>query len=177
MKNRKITISFDVYKCVQILAILYVVFLVVCVAFSFRGSLPDMFHRRNYNYWNRTEGFPNVRLIPFETIFGDLKELYRSSVRFGFFGRLLCYVPTGILIPVLLSPYRYHPLRAFSKTFFFSCILIVCIETIQYFSFFGVFNVDDIILGMIGTLFGYIIYLIGKRCVKRFFNVSDERSA
>lgn len=160
----------------RILFILYVVFLIVCVGFAFRGSIGQALDIRRYMQQNRADGFPNVRLVPFETIFLDLKNFYSSSHRFAFFGSLLCYVPAGILIPVLLTPYQYNRLREIAKTVFFSFILIVSVEIIQYFSLFGVFNIDDIILGAAGALCGYVIYLIGNRIGTRFFHTSHERS-
>lgn len=180
MKNCKVIIG--VYKFIWILFILYLLFLVTFVALKFdislgpRTAISVMQQHREYIQRQRADGIPNFDFIPFQTILWLLKNFHLSSVRLDLFGSILCYLPAGILLPSLLLPYQYTSLRITAQTLLFSFIIIVSIETIQYFSLLGVFHIDDIILGMTGALSGYIIYLTGRQFTKRFFGVNQKLS-
>lgn len=67
----------------------------------------------------------------------------------------MALVPFGIMVPVL-----WKPARRFTITMVLGLIYILGIEGIQLITDLGVFDVDDIILNMIGVLIGYLFIRI-----------------
>lgn len=161
MNQHKIHTSFSSKKILWNLFILYLTFIVLCVGLKFRGSINLMLQTREYVQEQHNMGIINFVYIPFSTIRSALHHIDNSSYRLDLFGSMLCYVPLGIFFPLIVSPNR----KLF-RTICFSLIIIICIESIQFFSLFGVFNIDDIILGTIGVLLGYIIYFLGTKSAK-----------
>lgn len=165
MKKRQINITFDMQKGIWTLFIVYLLCLIVFVAFHFRGSLAVMMHERGYIEWQRSMGVSNFIFAPFMTISANLSHIGDQSYQLALLGNVFCYLPIGIFVPTLLSS-RYKLLTRIGIVFCASLAIILAVECIQYFSMFGVFNFDDIILGMIGVFLGFAIYNIGKSVVK-----------
>ena len=74
------------------------------------------------------------------------------------FGNTLLFIPAGMLLPKL-----YGKWRPFLKFFIKAALLIALIETIQLFALLGIFDVDDIILNVLGMSFGYFLYFLFMR--------------
>lgn len=164
----RLTLSFDIGKCMRILFVIYLVCLVVLVAFKFRGSINLMLQMREDMELQRAMGESNFAFAPFKTISFALNYIDNRSYQLDLFWSIFCYLPLGIFIPVLL-PSRYRLLTKIGLVFLSSFLIIISIEFIQYFTLFGVFNLDDIILGMIDALLGYIIYILGSAIAKAVF--------
>jgi len=60
-------------------------------------------------------------------------------------GNLLPFIPFGFLLPI-----AYPRIKAFFKVF-----AVLFIEIFQYMTRLGSFDIDDIILNMVGVLSGY----------------------
>ena len=73
-------------------------------------------------------------------------------------GNVILFVPLGWFLP-----YLFGKLRGFWKTFLFSICLLITVETVQYFTMLGTCDVDDLILNMVGVVFGYLIWRITRR--------------
>ena len=71
------------------------------------------------------------------------------------YGNLLAFIPLGILFPLC-----YGRENRKWKTFLFAVLFVVSIELFQLISAFGVFDVDDILLNVLGCMLGYGIYEI-----------------
>ena len=73
-------------------------------------------------------------------------------------GNTLLFVPAGILLPKL-----YRKWRPFWRFVLKAILTIALVETIQLFALLGVFDVDDIILNVLGMSFGYFLYFLFMR--------------
>lgn len=73
-------------------------------------------------------------------------------------GNVLLFIPAGWLMPRLFRRFqRFFP-------FFFSAVgIILLIETAQLLTLLGKFDVDDILLNLLGMVLGYLLW----RCFKR----------
>ncbi len=70
-------------------------------------------------------------------------------------GNVLLFIPAGWLLPKLWRRFRPY------WRFFLRCFcLIFLIELLQLFTLLGVFDVDDIILNMLGLTVGYFLYFL-----------------
>ena len=109
-----------------------------------------LFHAVTY----QDVSWASANLIPFKEI---LRYDFGSSLFYkNIFGNLLLFLPYGLYITHYLDLKK--PLSVMSYAF----IISLSIELIQ--SIIGrVFDVDDIILNIIGALFGYFIYRLFDR--------------
>ena len=71
------------------------------------------------------------------------------------YGNLLAFIPLGILFP-----FCYGKKGKGLLTLLFSLIFVPSIELFQLVSAFGAFDVDDILLNVLGCMIGYGIYEI-----------------
>ena len=115
------------------------------------------------DYWTLVK--QNYNLRPFLTIGNYLHVLLYSNSAYmvrhcyiNLAGNLLLFIPGGLLLPLLWPSFRKL------GRFLFRCILVLlCIETAQLFSLLGSFDVDDVILNLIGLFIGYILYALSHR--------------
>ena len=95
-------------------------------------------------------------IIPFHTINDYIINFYHFNIStwlYNFLGNIILYTPLGILLPLFFTKvvgYRY--------VFLISLFISLIIETFQYLTSFGVFDIDDIILNITGSLIGYFIF-------------------
>jgi len=108
-----------------------------------------------------------VNLIPFETINGFWRALRENRINtdialFNIFGNIALFVPFGFLIPCLEKK-----LRALWKCAAVSFVVVLAVETLQFIFKVGSFDVDDIILNLIGVIIGYAVYKIAAAIYKK----------
>ena len=65
-------------------------------------------------------------------------------------GNLLPFIPFGFLLPI-----AYPRIKTFFKVFLVGMFAVLFIEIFQYMTRLGSFDIDDIILNMVGVLSGY----------------------
>ncbi len=103
----------------------------------------------------------NVSLVPFDTIKMFIKVYLQNPydlinhATINLVGNVILFIPLGYFITFYFK--FLHNLFAFLLV---SSFLIFTIEAIQLLTLLGRFDVDDIILNVIGSLMGYISYLI-----------------
>lgn len=68
-------------------------------------------------------------------------------------GNVVAFIPFGLCMPVFARSYRH-----FLVTFFNGLLMISCIETIQLVYKVGSFDVDDILLNIMGVMIGFFLY-------------------
>lgn len=79
-----------------------------------------------------------------------IKLLFKNKIVFrNLIGNIIIFIPMGIFIKNMKTKKVYH--------FILSILIIICIETLQYITQIGVFDIIDILLNIIGTLIGYMI--------------------
>jgi glycopeptide antibiotics resistance protein len=98
--------------------------------------------------------------VPFTTIGTYLLNIHNYNFDTWFyntFGTMLLFMPIGILISFLFP--KLKSALSISVILMFS----LAIETIQYVTQFGVFDVDDIILNTLGGLLGVLVFSLVKK--------------
>ncbi|WP_432663354.1 VanZ family protein [Wukongibacter baidiensis] len=107
---------------------------------------------------------PQYNLIPFRTIINFVIYFESNNlevVLYNILGNIIVFIPLGFLISTIL--------RRKKKTLIVmttSLLLILCAETMQLVLRVGVFDVDDIILNLIGCYLGYISSIL----VNKYYN-------
>ena len=104
----------------------------------------------------------NTNLIPFLTIQNYLYVLSRPSSSYmlrhcfiNLAGNIILFIPVGWLLPRL-----WQQQRNFFR-FFTTCLgTIFLVEVLQLFTLLGRFDVDDIILNLLGMTLGFILQAI-----------------
>ncbi len=111
----------------------------------------------------------NVNLLPFLTIRNYLRVIFQGTNRALFThcvvnlsGNILLFMPIGYLLPRIWQK-QHNFFR-----FFFTCAgAIVLVETLQLFTLLGSFDVDDIILNLLGMLLGFLFFHLKNLWKKR----------
>lgn len=109
--------------------------------------------------------YTTINLIPFYQIGLYVYNLFQGFYTIGstkyLFGNILMFIPMEIFIPFMLNCRK----KAFLKTIIITFCLVTLIETIQLIFTVGIFDIDDIILGTIGSMVGYYIFVLFNQCV------------
>lgn len=127
----------------------YIILLVLIVIFKFHGSLADLIRRMQF----ATQ--VGYNLVPFTTIQSQLETFGSGVSRLNLIGNIVPFIPFGILLPA-----AYPRMRRFISFFLTAILFELGVESLQYLTKLGSFDVDDIILNMVGIIFGYLIYRI-----------------
>lgn len=87
----------------------------------------------------------------------------RLDFIYNSFGNIFCFLPLGILLP-LVFPKKMTLIRTLFTGLFFSLL----IETLQYFLATGISDVDDVFFNTVGALLGYGLYFVGHKLRRKF---------
>ena len=97
--------------------------------------------------------FNIVRLIPMISTFNFVKEtIVLKTIITNVFGNMLMFMPFGFL--GIVFP-KLNNFRVLILDFLFAIILV---ESLQYFTRLGVFDIDDVLLNTFGVAIGFWIY-------------------
>lgn len=138
-------------KLYKILIPFYTLFLLYLMFFGFGRSQYDI---------------NIVRLIPMFSTVGFVKQtILWKTIFINIFGNILMFVPFGFL--GIIFP-KLNNFWILILDFLFAIILI---ESLQYFTRLGIFDIDDVILNTIGVAIGFWIYQLFERKIhsRRFF--------
>ena len=84
------------------------------------------------------------------------------------------FIPLGFLIPAI-----WEKTRSFCMFILTASIILIAIETIQLFTLLGSMDIDDFILNIIGTIIGYLIFVVlfdsGKIFLVSFYIARTEK--
>lgn len=121
---------------------LYTAFIFLAVAVKFDGSFEAL--------KERMEQGASVNLVPFRSIRIQWQHFATAWGMRNMLGNTLPFLPLGFLTPAAFP--ALSPLRRF---FPFALGYILSIELFQLMTGLGSFDVDDILLNLLGALFGY----------------------
>lgn len=94
-----------------------------------------------------------VRLSPLISTFSFVKEtILWKTIIINIFGNIIMFTPFGFLGIV------FPKLNDFKTLIINFLSVIIIIESLQYFTRMGVFDIDDIILNTIGVVIGFWFY-------------------
>lgn len=97
--------------------------------------------------------FNIVRLIPMVSTFNFVKEtIVLKTIITNVFGNILMFTPFGFL--GIVFP-KLNNFRVLILDFLFAIILV---ESLQYFTRLGVFDIDDVLLNTFGVAIGFWVY-------------------
>lgn len=150
-------------KYMRILFILYLLTLMKVIIFKY----PFEVMRQIAASWKKEvfwEGLSGANFELFRTIKLYVRHWDNKGINsFGnLVGNIIAFIPLGYLMP------RLH--KIFENLFLCmatALLFILGIELFQLFSAFGIFDVDDILLNGLGTLIGYLCFVLMKLLTKK----------
>ena len=114
-------------------------------------------------YWQHIRS--NVNLRPLETLWRfwwvlcnstDSVALRHAVVNLA--GNVVMFVPLGLLTPCI-----WVSMRKFWRHFLYMVLIIVSIEVLQLVTLLGSCDVDDLLLNLVGTTMGFLVWEIASR--------------
>ena len=146
-------------KILKILWWVYIALLFVFVVVKFKGSFYELSDRINtYSM----QGSINYNLIPFRSMSAQIERITQWWALKNLLGNIIPFIPFGFLLPI-----TYKKFSSAISIFVIGLASILLIEIFQFFTKLGNFDVDDIILNMIGIVCGYVIFLVINRLFVR----------
>lgn len=144
-------------KNINLYFILYFVLLICLTTFI----------NRNINFSiNIKEYIENINLIPFKTIINFINSDTSSFKIYNLLGNICAFIPFSLLL--VIKDIKYEKISNQIKTIF---ITVFIIEFIQLITLTGIFDIDDFILNIFGSIM--FIYLINKlnitSIIRRYF--------
>ena len=130
--------------------ILLLYLLIVAKLVLFRVPVSRMFDKAGVS--TMLEKWNTANLEPLHTIklYLNWNHLYWSTV--NILGNIAVFVPLGLLLPISFRRMN------FLKTMLLSLLVILFIEFSQLYTGLGEFDVDDILLNLLGLGIGYMLY-------------------
>lgn len=111
----------------------------------------------------------NINIIPFATIRDQIRFILHGTNRImvqyaylNLIGNIIAFIPFGIFLP-LLGDKTKKP----GRTLFMSFAVFLVVEVVQLFSLTGRADVDDVLLNLLGCLFGYCLWRTGNALHRR----------
>ncbi len=107
-------------------------------------------------YFNMDAWILNANVIPFHSLYEYISRWDHYNVDIiltNTFGNILLYIPLGFFLPLLIMK-SAGMLKVVKQ----AATLIFLVNLAQYVLHLGRFDVDDVILGTVGALIGYLIY-------------------
>ena len=133
----------------------YIVLLFVVVVVKFKGSFYELSDRiHSYS----EQGSMNYNLIPFRSISDQISRITQWWALKNLLGNIIPFAPFGFLLPI-----TYRKFNSAIKVLPIGLASILLIEIFQFFTKLGSFDVDDIILNMIGIVCGYLTFWVINR--------------
>lgn len=146
----------NIIKIVKCLFIVYSIALIY-ILFLYGGRVGNQFNIKIFS----KEHFERPNFIPFRTIISYLESMFNHTINTNIviknlLGNLLMFLPMGMALPVLFRK-KFNKLW---KIVLFVIGLVFLIEIIQFITFTGSADIDDLILNTIGSIIGYGIIKI-----------------
>ena len=100
----------------------------------------------------------HINLIPFRTIATYIVRLANDSINLdtviqNLAGNLLLFVPMGAFLP-----FAFDKMKTLWRAVSVMLSVILSVELVQIVLVIGSFDVDDLLLNLLGGLLGYLIY-------------------
>lgn len=131
----------------RIISVVVTVYSCSLIYWMFIGFGRSDHHSNEYRY----------NLIPFETIRRYIKyydHFNNLTWVINLFGNVGVFIPFGMLLPLIIVRFRSLP-----KLLLGTLIVLIMLEFLQMILRVGSFDVDDILLNMIGVSVGFVFYL------------------
>ena len=136
---------------------LYIALLFVFVVVKFKGSFYELGDRIN-SY--SQQGSINYNFIPLRNMSYQISMITQWWALKNLLGNIIPFIPFGLLLPI-----TYKKFCSAVKVLSIGLASILLMEIFQFFTKLGFFDVDDIVLNMVGIVCGYFMFLV----INRFF--------
>lgn len=91
------------------------------------------------------------------------EDARQRFVAYGNLGtNVLLFVPLGIFLPLLFSPFR-----VWWKALVYTFVILLLVETAQLLSRLGTCDVDDLLLNIVGAFLGWLLWNWKKHTIFR----------
>lgn len=157
--GKKQTIS----KLLKFIFVIYLLVLIKVIVFKY----PLAHLESIINEWSPDvfwQGLSHANFEFFKTIRMYIKYWGRINSFENLVGNIAIFIPYGLLLPIV-----WERGKSFFSSLLSALLFIMGVELIQMWTNFGAFDVDDIVLNLLGTVLGYFIYWITKK--RRLENV------
>ena len=154
-------------KAIRIIVIAsFVIYVLALYYFTIGKSVPIIINGEKHR----------ANLIPFQTIANYINMIVKGNSLTGLAvinlaGNLLLLLPMALYLPFFIKA-----LRGFWKDMLVVFGIILLIEIIEYVTARGSFDVDDIILNMLGAVIGYGIWKL-KPVQKQVAYIQEDKDA
>ncbi|WP_102263113.1 VanZ family protein [Mesobacillus jeotgali] len=131
---------------------LFIIYIIIAVVLLFLSPY------RQAAYEINSAGTNPYNIIPFKTITDYIKassHINQSIWMSNLFGNVLAFFPLGIFLPWLFKRFM-----GFWRTISSVILATTSVETLQFATRVGSFDIDDIILNTIGGAIGYLLIKI-----------------
>ncbi|MBU8917657.1 VanZ family protein [Bacillus sp. FJAT-29953] len=119
------------------------------------GLLVLLFFRPSYQEYNQINYIPLKTITSFFVGHGNFLVAFYNLT-----ANVLQFLPFGVTALML-----YNDLSK-SRLFLISTVVILLIETAQYFSKRGSMDIDDLLLNLVGVGFGYFVYPVIQKVIR-----------
>ncbi|OOO00011.1 MAG: hypothetical protein ATN35_09675 [Epulopiscium sp. Nele67-Bin004] len=145
-------------KSYKIVFATYMILLVLTVLLKFDGSFERILSlRERIIQYETLYNIRNMNLVPFRNISSYLGSITESYAFINIVGSTIAFIPLGYLVSIIFSNNKL------GGTLVTSFAIILVIEILQFVLKIGFFDIDDIMLSLVGVLIGYGISVISKR--------------
>lgn len=141
------------------LKILFVIYLLLLIMILFLKNEYRMGGFENINTFSK-EHFATINIIPFATIIDYISNLFSNNINTSIviinLGiNLLLFAPMGFFIPILFE----NKIKNIKQFGVLMIIITIFVEIVQFITYSGGADIDDIILNTIGAI---IVYMLMK---------------
>ena len=119
--------------------------------------------------------YHSINLVPFRTIaeyFGFLSNgsgMNRLAV-INLGGNVGLFIPLGLFLAI-----TWEKLRRFLPHLLATAVIIIVVELIQYITLRGTADIDDLILNIIGSAIGFILYTVYEKIKNHIIKKKSEK--
>ena len=156
---------------------LFIIYCILLITILFLNNEYRMngFQGININTFSR-EHFETINIIPFSTIIGYIygllfEDVSTSIVIVNLVTNLLLFAPMGFLIPLLFK----NRITNIKQFIILIIILSLFVEILQFITYSGSTDIDDIILNTIGAIIIYALMKtkLVKKILEKALNLSE----
>ena len=154
---------------------LFIIYCLLLITILFLNNEYRMGGFQNINTFSK-EHFETINVIPFSTIIeyiigGISNDINTGIVIINFATNLLLFAPMGFFIPILFQ----NKIKNMKQFVIMIIILTLIVEILQFITYRGLTDIDDIILNTIGAVIVYVIMKtkFAKKLLKKVIDISE----
>ena len=157
------------------LKILFIIYCLLVFTILFLNNEYRMGASQNISTFSK-EHFESSNIIPFSTIIEYISRLISHEINtkiviINFASNLLLFAPMGFFIPILFQ----SKIKNIKQFVIMMIILTLIVEILQFITYRGSTDIDDIILNTIGAVIVYMIMKtkFAKELLKKVIDISE----